>query len=455
MRNQGRSFARIKAARAKTRPSPAVLMPGPWKVREIDVFSGGIPRVCVDSHEMDVPGGRTDKEWFSRMHEMGHVAYTPGGDKIKLLRQYMDREPDMKDCEIIAAVEDARINFMLERHHRFGVRFAEAHRKGWQIIPQARKILKAKPKTAEEKARMMLFLTAVAPQLPPTLGRKGLYGKMSKSYKKLRELLYFLYENPTFANAVKAAGIFRMLFWPDNPDRPELGTIEMDRERGNRLSFREGKGTLESALQGVSFKIVKFPMPRNKRTKLGLSAKPQDLGIVPKDVHRFGWGPMFRQKVRAQGGSVLLDTSGSMRLDGDDILRLLNEAPLARIALYSGDCNVGTLRIVADNGRMATEKDITQRFGGNNEVDIYSLEWLGKQPAPRLWVSDGLVTGKDDRHFPILTDEANRLMDRFDICRADTIEEALEIMAERKVDPRSGDGKAPYLKNNGAGMMTL
>jgi len=458
-----KSYRQTKEARKKVRPSPALIAPGKWTVRDIpEPQDGGQPRVCMETREMDVPGAPTRRAWVLRMHEMGHVAYTPAGDKLTLLREFLPCDPDMKDVEIVGSFEDARVNYLLSTLPRQGYRYREGFREELNVCGDNAKILKLNPKKLERDKVAHALLLLVSSDFCVTYP-SGIRGarvttrssknSMARKYQKIHLLLQHLYKFPTFENAVKAGRIFRLLFWPDTPTRQELGMLEDDRPRS--FSFKADSGSLADALRGVEFRIKRFPMPRNKRTSLGLSPKPQDLGVVPKDVHRYGWGPMFRQKVRAQGGTILLDTSGSMSLSSSDILRLLNEAPLARIALYSGDDDVGTLRIVADNGRMADEGDITRRFGGNNEVDIHSLEWLTKQPGPRLWVSDGLVTGRGDRHFPVLTSEANRLMDRGDICRADNIREALRIMNERKTSVRDGSGKAPYLKDTGDGRVTL
>jgi hypothetical protein len=70
--------------------------------------------------------------------------------------------------------------------------------------------------------------------------------------------------------------------------------------------------------------------------------------------------------------------------------------PAATVAYYSGWGNAGPdgvygeLVVYAENGRRATECD---RIWGGNEVDQYAIEWLLRQPAPRVYVGDGEFCG--------------------------------------------------------------
>lgn len=110
-------------------------------------------------------------------------------------------------------------------------------------------------------------------------------------------------------------------------------------------------------------------------------------------------GRAWHSRLPGLGGTVLLDHSGSMGLSEAQVKELLHKSPLATIAAYSG-CNKplvggyssGELAILAKEGRYAAEK-VWPRFGGANVVDGPALRWLGKQARPRIWISDGEVTG--------------------------------------------------------------
>ncbi len=121
-------------------------------------------------------------------------------------------------------------------------------------------------------------------------------------------------------------------------------------------------------------------------------------------LHRFYLDrAVFRRPLRRWGGSVLIDTSGSMRLGSDDIDAILAASMgVALVAIYSGSEGEGELRVVARGGRRAATEQL-EPFGGGNIVDLPALDWLARQPRPRIWVSDGGVTGIGDHPSPELS----------------------------------------------------
>jgi hypothetical protein len=122
---------------------------------------------------------------------------------------------------------------------------------------------------------------------------------------------------------------------------------------------------------------------------------------------------IFREMRPTDSGSLLVDCSGSMGLSVQDVYKVLAKVPGAVIGLYSGSGGGGILHIVARNGKVAANLEAiigsALRLGGN-VVDGPSLEWLTTQPAPRIWYSDGGVTGLRDSAGYGLRDNANHLM---------------------------------------------
>lgn len=117
-------------------------------------------------------------------------------------------------------------------------------------------------------------------------------------------------------------------------------------------------------------------------------------------------GFVFRSRLKAKGkgGSLLLDASGSMGLTYKMIEKFLEAAPLADIAMYWGTGGKGYLRILAGKGKMATKEQF-QKEGGYNEVDGPAMDWLISRPEPRIWVSDGGITGMGDGALTIRDSE--------------------------------------------------
>jgi hypothetical protein len=128
------------------------------------------------------------------------------------------------------------------------------------------------------------------------------------------------------------------------------------------------------------------------------------------------------------GGAVLVDTSGSMHLESEQVERIVRALPGGIVATYAGDGSLswGELRIVARNGRFCAANDIEPEMG-HNIIDGPALEWLGEQRGPRYWVSDGKVTGIGEKQSPILLAEIAQLCRRFQIQR---VESAAVLLGE-------------------------
>lgn len=127
-----------------------------------------------------------------------------------------------------------------------------------------------------------------------------------------------------------------------------------------------------------------------------LRTRATDFGTVPRKLYRLPLdGKVFTSHKHKRQGTVLIDMSGSMSLDPDDVAELVRSAPAAVVAGYWGEDRMGPVRILANNGRMA-ETRFFYPEGGGNEIDGPALWWLSRQRAPRLWVSDGYISAADD-----------------------------------------------------------
>ncbi len=157
-------------------------------------------------------------------------------------------------------------------------------------------------------------------------------------------------------------------------------------------------------------------------------------GTLLRDISRFAHDQkVFAAPTRRRrgGGSVLIDTSGSMSLDCDDIDQIIAGSPEATlVAIYSGRAAVGELRIVARNGRRVGVDGLTP-FGPANVVDLPALEWLAKQPAPRIWISDGRVTGAHDTPSGKLESRCATVCRRSNIQRVGDAAAAAKLLATR------------------------
>jgi hypothetical protein len=146
---------------------------------------------------------------------------------------------------------------------------------------------------------------------------------------------------------------------------------------------------------------------------------------------------IFRGRARfSGGGTVLIDVSSSMKLDAAGVDRILHKAPSATlIAIYSGNDGKGELRIVARGGRRVGASGLIP-FGPGNLIDLPALNWLAKQAAPRLWLSDGRVTGVHDWASSLLTRQCEGVCRRFAIRRVESAEEAAVLLDGRRLPVR-------------------
>jgi hypothetical protein len=157
-------------------------------------------------------------------------------------------------------------------------------------------------------------------------------------------------------------------------------------------------------------------------------------GAYIHDISRvFTDEKIFRRNTKTLGGAVLIDVSGSMCLTPEQIVELVKAAPAVAVATYAGDTNsTGVCRVIAHNGFSVKDYEMTPD-GGRNVIDGPALhEWLAKQPMPRIWVSDGLVTGLNDNSAPNLTKDAAITIAKHSIVRVDGVAEAIEMFKEVK-----------------------
>lgn len=118
-------------------------------------------------------------------------------------------------------------------------------------------------------------------------------------------------------------------------------------------------------------------------------------------------GRAFGQRQRRPGGTILVDVSGSMHINSDQIFEAVKRRPAMMVGMYSGTGKYGQLYILARNGRMVAS---IPDHGRGNIVDGPALQWLAKQRKPRIWISDLSVTGEGDRQAGHLFQEVETIV---------------------------------------------
>ena len=181
---------------------------------------------------------------------------------------------------------------------------------------------------------------------------------------------------------------------------------------------------------------LKVSNPALTRSVVGAIGKKRiasATGRNPRRISRLLTDPerrIFDRTVRGEGGVLLIDTSGSMRLTPENVKEMVAYAPSALVAQYSGGSRTKpNLYVIANKGRMV---DNLPRPNGGNGVDFPALKWAVKkrqrQNSPIIWVSDGGVTGKRDAHNSDLVMDCIRLLKKEGIYIVPNPETAIELL---------------------------
>lgn len=190
-----------------------------------------------------------------------------------------------------------------------------------------------------------------------------------------------------------------------------------------------GRGVASGSMVLKTVPLVARLQPAGRQTRRW---RPAAEGSQVRYPERwFSERTIFRRRVRERsgGGTVLVDTSGSMRLGVCDLERLLGAIPSgAGMAIYSGRGALGELRVVAWDDRRASAEHL-EPYARGNVIDLPALQWLAQQPPPRLWLSDGLVSGVDDVASSELRAQAARICRDARIRRCGSIDDAVAAVA--------------------------
>ncbi|MFM8562689.1 MAG: hypothetical protein ACKOCE_02200 [Acidimicrobiia bacterium] len=190
---------------------------------------------------------------------------------------------------------------------------------------------------------------------------------------------------------------------------------EFDEGTAPDLSSLETRNDLTD---GCFADLIELPMTRPQRVdgRIGRRKRPSGIGRHPRHLDRMLTDPdrrIFERRTRGNGGVVVIDQSGSMRLNADDLWRIIEAAPGCVIIGYShgpGSDGIPNVWVLADRGRVV---ETVPDGNGGNGVDGPALEFALKRrraSEPLIWVCDGYVTDRYDRASLQLTDECARLV---------------------------------------------
>lgn len=154
---------------------------------------------------------------------------------------------------------------------------------------------------------------------------------------------------------------------------------------------------------------LKLPKPKHVDGRLGRKRMATNVGKNPRRINRMLVDPeqrIFDRRAKGKGGIVLIDQSGSMRLDQNELWEIIKSAPGCVVIGYSHKANSHghpNIWVMAERGKVIENFKGIPIDNGGNGVDGPALNFaLAKRRnnEPFIWVCDGEVTdGVGDSYY--------------------------------------------------------
>ena len=444
----------------KPTPAPEIIAPGDWKITEVPPEAGHMGFASRGHGEMVVPLGESPLDAAIRLHELAHIKWSP------------DEVPNIQGLNrmFILGNEDYRVNWLMRQNMaefqeriRFDFQYGEEAnyadtkaaclRKDYGGLAAVR-IASSGLATAQEKDAAIIRCQQEGLIEPEIAGRITRAVDIARDILKsdpynfdttvraaqaMQAIIDGIMTKKTAGNEFDAMvedAADEMISSLDAEALAELlGAIDrkdtdaMDRAIKKMKSLpSDFGGTGSGGNRWGKLKIVHKPLSiRTHTRKISRKKRSDKMGSVPRSIHRWNTDQkIFSRRYREYGGAVLIDQSGSMGLTPEQVVAIIEVSPSVVVAGYSGISDYGTLQI--HSAKNLTVKPHEMHLSGaGNIVDGPALHWLGKQMMPRIWVSDGYVTGIGDMPAPNLTREAAALCKKYHIIRVGNLNEAVAL----------------------------
>lgn len=443
-------MARKNGVRHLLLPELVEPVTGQWTIQRVDI---GESAVDTTHRTAQVPDAYTPAQRLARLHELGHVKYSPSpfqpnGDWPMVLRTVTNRAQDRGVNPRPAAVlkiskmlEENRIDWLL--WDRKGIDLRPAREVlDWVLMPDPDNELQALGDCLQLAWTVWASrgLGSGIPNLPPARIPDADTGEFfDKAWKFLvdtnRELAMAMikgclamYRNPTDERRNQVAAelaCFFPLIDEEEPERipPPKAPEKAEQEQAEKAEDdydqevekqETGAGSEVMREGGVEYHdhttSVRRPSMRIARRRV-----PVAQGVDMRHAHRYMLDKaVFSQRLLTEGG-LMIDGSGSMSWTNDDMKEIMALIPAIWVGIYSGfgswDHRSGTydstragiyarICTIAKQGRFARFKGLDLGHTSGNDCDFEALQLLAKWPSPRFWLSDGIVCGGKHRGDP-------------------------------------------------------
>lgn len=420
-----------------------------WTVREAHIRKAGVD---LETAEAFVPRPLTYSARLARLHELGHVKYSPHQWRRMVTRAMSWAEANDEDIDpgialqIAKMLEENRVDFLLWARHRIDIRPAREVFE-WSAMPI--------PEQPLDALRWVL-------QLMWTVWASRGLGRITKNRPPKREpdkdtAVFFdacwqvVLDHPKGTELAEAlvsacmeiynagspkdtdrardigAAELSTFFKVDEPPPPE----EKEEEKEEREEAEAQEEKEESQLQkakeeeerggagseptriGIILLHDHTKSLRKTSTRIARRDTPTDMGIRLRYPQRylmdkaiFGWRTLSQ-------AALMIDGSGSMRWTNEALKELVSLMPAIWVGIYSGHEDIpwllgkkknhevfGQVCVLAKDGRLAKYEGLCSGMNMGNEIDVPALRFLTRQPGPHFWLSDGQVCGGPDNHKP-------------------------------------------------------
>lgn len=448
---------------------------GAWQVDSCAPVRG-LPHTNIVDRQMVVPVSQEETDRVIRAHEMVHAKVSPADDFILWLNRGIASDTALR------AVEEVRVNYLVKKagfdpmtHLADGseLRAGEelAKRDDW-----AGAVYSAVAFTCS--AGLKDFLTGVrrvnrawgeslreiAKKVEKEIVKSDRTGTLGSTIRDQRTGLAPL----GFSHTERIAEMVDRLANPPKQENEDEQNNENENAQGNDEKNEEGKakqsnksktGKADKAPvnkdevkkvnpvapsgrgavpQWAELKIRKLPLTRHAPGGLGRKRRANDMGRNPRRIQNALADPykrIFDATKKGNGGVVLIDGSGSMSLKTEDIVKIVDSAHGATVAVYSADSanQNDNLLILAEKGKMV--QTLPQRNGGNG-VDGPALAWAIKQrqhaKAPVVFITDGAVHGLGQGYNDLLAMDCINMVLKHNVIVRLNVAEGIKALEEIK-----------------------
>jgi hypothetical protein len=394
----------------------------------------------IDNRRMQIPRGDTPLAEAVRAHELMHARISPRGLVV----------PDNFEAsaDIVAAAEEVRVNYCLKSVGIDVDPLADGSERA-----SAEYLVNERDAAGLASLITSTYGTKVNRSIMTAVTRSGdaamvSFAKSVRDICKMHTRHWGAYERVSDTQTISE-------YWSEEDD---ASLIEYPRGYGSTLHLARAIGRLISSVTvdgGIPrgqptedpddplpggeggfapLRLVKLPMPERVAGRLGRRRIATNVGINPRRISRMLTDDerrIFDRRARGLGGVVLIDQSGSMALDTDDIWEIIKAAPGCTIIGYShraGSHDIPNTWVMAEGGRVVSEvPDGNVGNGVDGPALLFALT-KRKKGQPFIWVCDGQVTDSDDNGHTSLSKWCGRLVTKHKIHMVEDTNEAVEAL---------------------------